>query len=180
MYEPFFTTKAPNKSTGLGLSTIRSILEDQGGHILCSSTSGGETSFVINIALASTDETDVDQNKTASILLIDSEEVMRNPTRSILEYNGYQTLVTRDGKEGIETFRQHQPDVVLLDLSMPDMSVNKVFTTIRQINPNAKILIFMETGNELDALSLYADTPIIRKPYLASNLVYTIEQITNA
>ncbi len=176
MYEPFFTTKPPNASTGLGLSTVRSILDDQGGHILCSSTSEEGTSFVIHIALEPTRQTGLDQPKTTSILVIESEEIMRNSTRSILEYNGYQTLVARDGHEGIEAFRQHHPDVVLLDLSVPDISGEKAFTAIRQINPNANILIFGENKNESYVRSLYRDAPTVHKPYVASELVAIIER----
>lgn len=53
------------------------------------------------------------------ILLVEDHEDNRNIYRTILEHFGYQVLVAGDGREGIQLAREHHPDLILMDLSIP-------------------------------------------------------------
>lgn len=177
IYDPFFTTKGPS-ATGLGLSTVRKILEDQGGHMLCESSLGERTHFSIYMPLGFDSEVEEDNNLT--VLVADGEEIVRNSTRSILEHHGYNTLIAGNSQEAIEAFRLHRPDLLLLDLSISDGPESDPFTTIQHMDPAANILVFVGEEDALSPEILDADPLIIRKPYLASELLAMVRQATDA
>ena len=177
IYDPFFTTKGPS-ATGLGLSTVRKILEDQGGHMLCESSLGERTHFSIYMPLGFDREVEEDNNLT--VLVADGEEIVRNSTRSILEHHGYNTLIAGSSQEAIEAFRLHRPDLLLLDLSISDGPESAPFTTIRHMDPAANIIVFVGEEDALSPEILDADPLVIRKPYLASELLAMVRQATDA
>ena len=177
IYDPFFTTKGPS-ATGLGLSTVQKILEDQGGHMLCESSLGERTHFSIYMPLGFDREVEEDNNLT--VLVADGEEIVRNSTRSILEHHGYNTLIAGSGQEAIEAFRLHRPDLLLLDLSISDGPESAPFTTIQHMDPAANILVFVGEEDALSPEILDADPLVIRKPYLASELLAMVRQATDA
>ncbi|MEE2726146.1 MAG: ATP-binding protein [Candidatus Latescibacterota bacterium] len=176
IYDPFFTTKGPS-ATGLGLSTVRKILEDQGGHMLCESSLGEGTHFSIYMPLDS--DSEVEEDNSLTVLVADGEEIVRNSTRSILEHHGYNTLIAGSGQDAIKAFRYHRPDLLLLDPSISDGPESDLFTAIQHIDPAANILVLAGDECALSPEILDADTLVIRKPYLVSDLLATIKQAKN-
>jgi len=77
------------------------------------------------------------------ILIADDHPVMRSGLAVLLKYEPDMDVVAeaRNGVEAIALFRQHQPDVTLMDLRMPDLNGVDAITAIRQDEPNARILI---------------------------------------
>lgn len=65
------------------------------------------------------------------ILIIDDEEASRYTVRKILERQGYRVLEAEGARDGLEIARQHQPDLVLLDVVMPEMDGNQAIEIIR-------------------------------------------------
>lgn len=55
------------------------------------------------------------------ILIMEDDEDTQGMVRFLLEYKGYEVLVARDGKHGLEIARSEKPDLILLDLAMPEM-----------------------------------------------------------
>ncbi len=178
IFEPFFTTKAVDKGTGLGLSTIYSIIQRQNGQITCESTPGEGAIFTVYLPVPEPEvETLVDKapklmSRSSTILIIDDEDTVRQSTARILEHHGYRTHVASDGIEGLELFRQEQPDLVLLDLSMPRMSGREVLREIQRINPQAKVLLF--TGYSTDEDEFGPSIKVLQKPFMAADLAAAI------
>ncbi len=77
------------------------------------------------------------------ILIADDHPVMRSGLAVLLKYEPNMEVVAeaRNGVEAIELFRQHQPDITLMDMRMPDLSGVDAITAIRQDTPDARILI---------------------------------------
>lgn len=77
------------------------------------------------------------------ILIADDHPVMRSGLAVLLKYESDMEVVAeaRNGVEAIELFRQHQPDVTLMDLRMPDLNGVDAIAAIRQDTPDARILI---------------------------------------
>ena len=74
----------------------------------------------------------------AKILLVDDTRLNRELAKDLLERKGYQVLEAVCGKEGIEKARQNKPDIILLDIELPDMNGLEVIKVIKkdpEINP---------------------------------------------
>ena len=68
-----------------------------------------------------------------TILLIDDDNVSRKTVAAILRKNGYEVTQAENGKEGIEQFKSHKPDLILLDVIMPGLNGYEVCEEIRSI-----------------------------------------------
>lgn len=66
-----------------------------------------------------------------TILIVDDEEGFQTVLEIVLRRAGYQTLVARDGKEGLEMIYQYHPDLVILDDHMPEMTGSEVCRIIK-------------------------------------------------
>ena len=187
IFEPFFTTKKKMSGTGLGLSSAYGIIKSHSGAITVSSILGKGSTF--SLYLPSTEKRVVYEIKPPSlpvsgrgtVLIIDDEENIINVTREMLESVGYTVMTAKNGNEAIDLFRKNSSliDVLLLDMIMPGMSGSETMKHIRNINPDARILLSSGYGREgiaEDILSRGCDG-FIQKPYdleRLSNMIMSI------
>ncbi len=86
------------------------------------------------------------------ILIIDDETFMRDMIKTALKMARYSDIIeAASGKDGIKKFREYKPDVVFLDLKLPDIyggDVLKVFHKNKNINPKCKIIIVSTINQE--------------------------------
>jgi len=75
------------------------------------------------------------------VLCVDDETVGLKVRRILLERAGYEVLTASDGQSGLEIFRTHDVDAVVLDYSMPGMSGGEVARAMRQMKPDVPILL---------------------------------------
>jgi DNA-binding response OmpR family regulator len=113
----------------------------------------------------------------AKILIVDDEPNIVVPLRFLMEQNGYQTLVAQSGEETLETISKEQPDLVLLDITLPGIDGFEVCEIVR-LKPewrHIRIIFLTAKGRDVDiakGMVLGADE-YITKPF--SN-----QQITDA
>jgi CheY-like chemotaxis protein len=81
-----------------------------------------------------------------TVLIIDDEPDTRVYFSSILEDNGYKTIPAETGAEGIKKLNEQIPDLITLDVSMPEMSGVKFYRTIRENDAWKSIPIIIITG----------------------------------
>lgn len=83
-------------------------------------------------------------SKTIRLLVADDHPIVRQGLVAILNAQPDMSVIAEanNGREVIEQFRQHQPDVAILDLQMPDVGGVEAITTIRAEFPNAAIIMF--------------------------------------
>lgn len=81
------------------------------------------------------------------ILVVDDEESIRNLMRMNLELDGYLALTAGDGPTALEIFDKESPEVVLLDVRMPGMDGIQVLGEIREMNPDAEVIIITGHGD---------------------------------
>ena len=79
-------------------------------------------------------------------LVIDDEEGVRNLLDTLLSRKGYEVLLASNGQKGLELFRRKRPDVVVLDLKMPEMNGFTVLQQVRQLNPTQPVVILTGAG----------------------------------
>ncbi len=178
--------RPPDRGSGLGLSTAYGIVQQHQGWIECASQKGKGSTFSVFLpatnAAASTAakaqqiETNAPARGGETILIIDDEDVVRRSTRQLLQRLGYAVL---DNAHGLQTFEREQNiDLVLLDLSMPQMSGEEVLATLQQRDPDVKVLIM--TGYGPDQGGPPGAAGIIRKPFTPEELNAAMRQILNS
>ena len=90
--------------------------------------------------------------KSVSVLIADDHAVVRRGLRALLETRPGWTVCAEvgDGREAVEKARQLQPDVVILDISMPEVNGIVATTQVREVAPQARILVLtMHNSEEL-------------------------------
>jgi len=156
IFEPFFTTKEMGRGTGLGLSIVYGIIKGHKGFIHVYSEPGQGTTF--NIYLPASGKEILSEKPVSSeivlgqgtVLLVDDEaSVLRVNTR-MLERLGYTVLPASNGEEALALYREKRAgiDLVLLDLVMPGMSGGQVFDSLREMDPDIKVILL--SGYSID------------------------------
>ena len=119
----------------------------------------------------------------AKILTVDDAAFMRNIIKSTLGRAGYTEIFeAADGFQAIEKYMQIQPDLVLLDITMPNLDGLEALRAIRTANPNANVVMCTAMGQEfmvLDAMK-YGARDFIVKPFKADRLIRTVTAIIGA
>ena len=80
------------------------------------------------------------------VLIIDDEKSILESLSSILEDEGFAVLTARDGKEGLNIFRAEKPKIVLLDVWMPEMDGLEVLSLVKEIDPEAVVVVISGHG----------------------------------
>lgn len=114
------------------------------------------------------------------LLVIDDADVMRSMLISIVEDNGLdcEILEADNGMDGLELFRQHKPDVVTLDITMPKMEGTEVLEEIMKINPNTPVIMISALGQRtvvINCLKLGAKGYIV-KPFKEADVLQKLRQ----
>jgi two-component system OmpR family response regulator len=112
------------------------------------------------------------------ILLVDDDSDLVEGLRWYLEAAGYEVAVAGDGKAALAQFRAQQPDVIILDIMMPELDGVQVCEAIRR-ESNAFIMMLSAREGEIDrvrALEKGADD-YVTKPFYASELVARIKAL---
>lgn len=109
----------------------------------------------------------------AKILVADDEPMIRDLLRRVLIRHHHEIIVASDGREAVDGFRQHRPDVVLVDLHMPGLNGLEVLRQIRGIDPACAVIVL--TGGGTDTLEAQARqfgaTDFVRKGLSLDDLI---------
>jgi DNA-binding response OmpR family regulator len=129
------------------------------------------------------DEKTEDQQTTDDrkrILLVDDDPEIVESMRTVLEANGYQTLVARDGNQGLAMVEREDPDLVILDMMMPKRSGFLVLEWLRR-NRRVPTRVIMITANEGSRHKAYAEMlgvdDYIRKPFAMDRLIESVGRL---
>jgi two-component system KDP operon response regulator KdpE len=116
--------------------------------------------------------------RKAKILVIDDEEQIRRALRSILSARHYDVLQASNGEEGLDLAIDHSPDLVILDLAMPDMSGLEVCKELRTWYNGPILVLSVRSGvaDKIDALDLGADD-YLTKPFSAGELLARVRAL---
>ncbi len=116
-----------------------------------------------------------------TILVVDDEEDLRKVLDFNLKSQGYETLLAATGEEALALAREHQPDLVLLDVMLPDMQGTAVCRELKQIAETRSIPIVMVTarGEEIDRVvgfELGVDDYVV-KPFSVRELMLRVRAV---
>ncbi|MDD2853583.1 MAG: response regulator [Desulfuromonadaceae bacterium] len=91
-------------------------------------------------------------NNQATVLVIDDIEQFRIYLKTVLEVCGYRVVTAEGGSKGLELFKQETPDLVLVDLLMPDMHGLDVIAEIHKMNCFVPIIVISGQGQLVDSI----------------------------
>ena len=182
IFDPFFTTKGPHEGTGLGLSSVFSIITDLGGSVEVQSTPGQGTTFQIVLPgsagvraeaepAVSAESPDTDSN---AILFVDDEYPIRKVASRMFERYGYSVDLASDGFEALKLYDPARHLAVVTDVTMPRMSGTELSRKIKNKNPEA--IIILASGN-IDLSAADGVSATMQKPYDLKALVRLVESL---
>ncbi|MDR1797979.1 MAG: response regulator [Clostridiales Family XIII bacterium] len=116
----------------------------------------------------------------SKIMIVDDAAFMRMMIKENLKKEGFSEFVeAANGEEAVAAFRQESPDLTLLDITMPVKDGLAALTEIRQINPDARVVMCSAMGQEnmvIEAIKLGA-LDFIVKPFKPERLLQTVKGV---
>ena len=128
-----------------------------------------------------TRETRIKEVAKKRVLVIDDDLPIRGMLAAALRQHGYQVLLAGDGGEGHRALTIHQPDVVLLDLAMPDINGWDFLQRVQETGHLGQIPIVVVSAHasqQPQALLQMGVAAILPKPFNLADLIGLIEHLT--
>lgn len=121
---------------------------------------------------------------TIRVLYVEDTEVIRDTITRLLQLNGYQVNIARNGQEGVEKAQQQHPDIILMDLRMPVMDGYNAIEEIRN-NPQTHdipviVISAWSSKTERTQAKLAGANEFFVKPPDLNRLIDTIESLVGA
>jgi CheY-like chemotaxis protein len=187
IFEPFYTTKEIGRGTGLGLSTVLTIVRSHNGFINVYSEIGKGTQFAFYLPVAPAGEaeatstsSDLPLGKGELILVVDDEDSIRQITKGTLETFGYKVLLANDGTEALALYAEKQKkiQVVLTDMMMPFMDGPATIRALKRLDPDVRIIAAsgLTTSASPEVIG-YSVDKFLPKPYTAEKLLNAVDEI---
>ena len=191
-FEPFYTTKAPGKGTGLGLAQVYGIIRQHDGFITVESTVGQGSTFSIYLPLLESSQTAQEApvptlsqataaEREATILVVEDEEWARIAVEESLQALGYDVLSARDGQAALELFTSQREgiDLVLSDMVMPGMGGLQLYEQMHVHYPDVKMIIMSGYPLEDGGHSLLEQGVVawIAKPFSVNDLAEKVAEL---
>ena len=192
IFEPFFTTKDVGKGTGLGLSTVYGIVKQTGGYVFAESAVGEGTVFRVYLPRHHSDDLEaIEPRKSAKkepavdltghgrVLVVEDEDAVRIFATEALRRQGYDVLQACDGLEALDIMEEHdhQVDLVVSDVKMPEMDGPTLFKELRRHNPSLKFIFVSGYTDDAFATTLDADAEytFLPKPYTLAQIAEVVK-----
>ena len=187
IFEPFFTTKSVGQGTGLGLSTVYGIIEQNGGAVEVHSEPGRGATFKLYIPRFQRPAQTTGKKPikgTATILVVEDDEQILILTRRLLAQSGYSVLAARSPDEAYALVEQHPEniDLLLTDEFLPSMSGKHLREKIKRKKPGIKTLFMSAHAADLIAHLDVVDPDVqfLEKPFTLQSLLSKVSELLDA
>jgi PAS domain S-box-containing protein len=192
IFDPYFTTKSCG--TGLGLSSVYSIITRHGGHISVNSGAGKGATFTIY--LPSTGEAQPEpgtvhdtmataESAGGSVLVMDDDEMILDLAGNMLHHLGYRVTTCSSGEEAVSLYKTAQGsgmpfDVVIMDLTVPGgMGGRETAKKILALDPGARLIVSSGYSNDpiMAHYEEYGFCGAMVKPYRINELMEALRGV---
>jgi PAS domain S-box-containing protein len=194
IFDPFFTTKFTGR--GLGMSAVQGIIKGHGGALFVESTPGRGTAIKVAFPAIEQEISDNDRKKIVEVavkssssigplsgvaLIVDDEKPVLRICVSMVKLCGLTVLTANDGADALSKFRAlyDEIDLVIMDLTMPNMDGVTAMRELRRIKPDIKIILSSGFNEQelVERICDQAPAGFIRKPYSLKDLEAEIRRV---
>jgi PAS domain S-box-containing protein len=186
-FNPFFTTKIASQGTGLGLSTVQSIVTSHNGFMEVVSEIGVGSRFTVYLPatahmqarISPLSESSLPRGKGEQILVVDHEMAILEMSREILEAYQYRVLTANNGAQAMALFNQHHDiQAAIVDWQMPNMDGPTTVRALRRIDPSIRIIGVCDLERELPSENAEPThiNALLQEPYTTKDLLLTLRR----
>ncbi|HVG23313.1 MAG TPA: ATP-binding protein, partial [Thermoanaerobaculia bacterium] len=187
-FEPLFTTK--RNGTGLGLPVALQVVQRHGGELFVESAPGLGTTFHIFLPLA---EAPVvlrprevfrrdDTPHAKLVVLVEDDPIVAAGLVTLLSIEGAAVRLARTGKEALRVLRRVQPDLIILDVGLPDMDGTQVYVELQDTISDVPVIF--STGHadrsKIEDLLARPNVGFLLKPYAHAELLEMMIKVTTS
>jgi CheY-like chemotaxis protein len=191
IYDPYFTTKAQGKGTGLGLAVVYGIIQEHGGHIRVRSEVGQGTVFDIYLPLLQRDEGAETMAKAVvhptgceRLLLVDDEEAIVRMEKQMLERLGYEVTTRTSSVDALEAFKAKPSayDLVITDMAMPNMTGDVLSRHLIAVRADIPVIICTGFSEQMSAAKARQSgiKGFLMKPLVRGDLANMVRKVLDA
>ncbi|MBN2808707.1 MAG: PAS domain S-box protein [Deltaproteobacteria bacterium] len=191
IFEPYFTTRSAGQGSGLGLATVHGLVRKLSGDIYMTSAVGQGSTFTVLLPTLDYHETiaealsDLHKLPTGSehLLLVDDEKDIVEINQKALEKLGYRVTACYDGAAALKMvqYNPKQFDLVLTDMTMPQMTGDRLVRALLELNPEIAIILgtgYADSFDRSQALALGVKE-FYHKPLSTDRLVRLVRKVLN-
>ena len=189
-FEPYYTTKEVGRGSGLGLSTVKGIVEQCGGLIELESEVGQGTKVWIFLPVTDAEmsavlapgprEVPADSGLPRTVLVVEDEAKVRALVGKWLERAGHRAFLCDGPSAAIEVFhsREDEIDLVISDVAMPEMDGPDLVRDLREIRESLPCILMSGNPNYAgaDERELPPDVPFLQKPFASADFLAEVNR----
>ncbi len=193
IFVPFFTTKPKGQGTGLGLPSVYGAMKAHGGTVSVASRLGEGSCFSLYLPVAAEQVAprqcrEVRSGMAASagqfqgrVLVVDDEPGVRDTLERSLEQMGYTVEVAGDGHEAVTALARDPAaiDLVIMDVSMPQMSGGEAFRAMRALRPDLDVILMsgFDRRSVLRKVLGEGAAGVLKKPFTRDELTTELSRV---
>jgi CheY-like chemotaxis protein len=187
IFDPYFTTKEPDKGSGMGLAVVHGIVKSHGGTMTVESRVGEGTIFHVffpRLEREVTFKTEVPEHflmGNERVLFVDDEQAMVDMGKQMLEALGYKVVAKTSSTEALEAFRAHPEkfDIVITDQTMPHITGEILAKKLMRIRSDIPIILYsgyseVITEEKAKAMGI---REFVMKPIVTRDMAETIRNV---
>ncbi len=189
IFDPYFTTKAKGKGTGLGLAVVQGIIKSFGGNISVGSRLGEGSIFTIFLpvveAVVGDDRLEEDEGDVPGgmerVLLVDDEQALVHLQTMTLEELGYAVVPFSSSAQACEAFGETPDafDIVISDMTMPEMTGLQLAAEVAKIREDIPFIICTGYSDGLgpERIAEFGVNCVLSKPVQRRDLALAIRRL---
>lgn len=183
IFDPFFSLKASEKGTGLGLAVTSGIVDQHHGHIRATNLDSGGAA--LRMYFPQYDGEEIEGNSQATsfsceqvrVLLVDDEDSVRELCRSFLEAEGAIVTEANSGEAAIQNASKQRFDLIIMDVLMAGLSGNIAARRIREKHADQPILFITGYAGSKEVVDDLATETVLPKPFRKAELIDTVQRV---
>jgi len=189
IFEPYFTTKKASKGTGMGLAVVHGIIKTCGGEVKVESESSKGATFKTYLPVIGTDKISEEEFKqldeieggNEEILFVDDELDLAHLGKLMLQKLGYQVIARTSSIKALEIFKKNPEkfDVIITDMTMPDLTGLQLLWEIRKIKPHQPVIICTGYNEHLAQTDIKSEgiNAMVAKPLRIEDIAKVIRKV---